>query len=244
MAIESSPRNDPAVAVDTRSAAAGLAEGSIEPVGRFRYDVLSETWWWSAGVYQIHGLDVGAVVPTADLILSYQHPDDRAGAERTLRHVISDGQAFCGRHRIIDTAGRTRTVVVVGEGVHNPESGEVMQVRGYFIDVTEPLMAELRKVSHDAVQQSAQSRGVIEQAKGALMATYSIDEHEAFALLRFHSQNNNVKLRDLATYFVEKLTAPDLSRMLPRLKIGHVLATLPDERPTPIGGRADRRPSP
>ena len=38
----------------------------------------------------------------------------------------------------------------------------------------------------------------IEQAKGALMVTYGITADAAFALLRFHSQNRNVKVRAIA----------------------------------------------
>src|SRR5664279_791156 len=38
----------------------------------------------------------------------------------------------------------------------------------------------------------------IEQAKGALMAIYGLTDQAAFDLLRWHSQQNNIKLRDLA----------------------------------------------
>jgi PAS domain S-box-containing protein len=38
----------------------------------------------------------------------------------------------------------------------------------------------------------------LEQAKGALMATYGITADAAFALLQFHSQNRNVKVRAIA----------------------------------------------
>ena len=38
----------------------------------------------------------------------------------------------------------------------------------------------------------------VEQAKGALMATYGLTADAAFALLQFHSQNRNVKVRAIA----------------------------------------------
>lgn len=38
----------------------------------------------------------------------------------------------------------------------------------------------------------------IEQAKGALMVTYGISADAAFSMLRFHSQNRNVKVRTIA----------------------------------------------
>jgi len=40
------------------------------------------------------------------------------------------------------------------------------------------------------------------------MITYGIDEDEAFALLRWHSQHNNIKLRDVAFDQSEPLTRP------------------------------------
>jgi response regulator NasT len=41
-------------------------------------------------------------------------------------------------------------------------------------------------------------RAMIERAKGILMAIHGIDEHEAFEMLRSHSQQNGRKLVDLA----------------------------------------------
>lgn len=43
---------------------------------------------------------------------------------------------------------------------------------------------------------------VIEQAKGALMMTYGLTADAAFAVLRSHSQNRNIKIRDLAAELI------------------------------------------
>ena len=48
-----------------------------------------------------------------------------------------------------------------------------------------------------------ESRAVIEQAKGVLMARDRCTPDEAFAVLRRISQHGNVKLRDLAQTVVE-----------------------------------------
>jgi AmiR/NasT family two-component response regulator len=50
------------------------------------------------------------------------------------------------------------------------------------------------------------SRSVIEQAKGVLMATRTLDADAAFDLLRRASQHENRKLRDLAAEVVEAAT--------------------------------------
>jgi AmiR/NasT family two-component response regulator len=48
-----------------------------------------------------------------------------------------------------------------------------------------------------------ESRAVIEQAKGVLMAQRGIDSQQAFEMLRDASQRYNRKLRDIATGIVE-----------------------------------------
>lgn len=65
---------------------------------------------------------------------------------------------------------------------------------------------------HRARQRAAEletamsSRAVIEQAKGILMAVHGISADDAMKRLITESQNSNVKLRDVATRFVESLT--------------------------------------
>ena len=49
-----------------------------------------------------------------------------------------------------------------------------------------------------AVAEIIEHRAVIEQAKGVLMAVYSIDAQAAFDLLRWGSQHTNTKLRVVA----------------------------------------------
>jgi hypothetical protein len=51
-----------------------------------------------------------------------------------------------------------------------------------------------------------QSRGAIEQAKGALMGLVRCDAEHAWAILRRASQEFNVKLRELAVALVEHIS--------------------------------------
>ena len=55
------------------------------------------------------------------------------------------------------------------------------------------------------MEQAMASRAVIEQAKGVLMARHSIDEMVAFELLRRQSQEQNLKLRVLASQLVSEV---------------------------------------
>ena len=52
------------------------------------------------------------------------------------------------------------------------------------------------------LEQAMGSRAVIEQAKGVLMGVRGVTEHEAFEMIRRHSQNRNIKVRDLAQRIV------------------------------------------
>jgi hypothetical protein len=51
-------------------------------------------------------------------------------------------------------------------------------------------------------RQAVASRAIIEQAKGALMLAYSLDAEAAFAPLCWQSQQENIKLRDVAQRLV------------------------------------------
>ena len=58
--------------------------------------------------------------------------------------------------------------------------------------------------------QAMQSRAVIEQAKGILMArSPHLEADEAFDLLRKASQRENVKLRDIAQRIVDRRQSQD-----------------------------------
>ncbi|MEU0494584.1 ANTAR domain-containing protein [Mycobacterium sp. NPDC006124] len=78
----------------------------------------------------------------------------------------------------------------------------------------------------DAVRDIAEQRAFIEQAKGMLMFIYGLDEHAAFDLLRWQSQQHNVKLRALAEQVVKDIAELGKRNPLPnRLEHDRVLLT-------------------
>jgi len=208
-----------------QAAVTGLPSSNTEPVGRFSYDVPTGTWWWSTSVYAVHGFTPGEIVPTTALICAHQHPDDRARAVQMITTAVTAGRPFGSRHRILDAQRRVHTVVTVGEGIRN-EHGQIIEVRGYLIDVTDALHRDLAAATRMAVELSAASRASIDQAKGALMITYGLDEDEAFAMLRWHSQHSNIKLRDIAAAITDRTTDPDLAGLTAAGKITEILAGL------------------
>lgn len=69
------------------------------------------------------------------------------------------------------------------------------------------------------------SRAPIEQAKGILMARYTLGDEAAFAVLRRWSMAANVKVRDLAVALVE-LTAEDARQVASHEALAFVRAEL------------------
>ena len=79
--------------------------------------------------------------------------------------------------------------------MHN-HAGEIIGTQGFYIDVTPPGPAQREAISA-AVAEFADNRALVEQVKGVLMFVYKIDADAAFDLLKWRSQETNVKLRTL-----------------------------------------------
>jgi fructose-specific component phosphotransferase system IIB-like protein len=194
-----------------------LAGGEPQRVGWFRFYFADERWEWSPQVERMHGYEPGTVHPTTDLVLSHKHPDDYGQVAATLDEIRRTAGAFSTRHRIVDTMGDVHHVVVVGDQIFD-DAGEVIGTHGFYVDVT-PLMDETHHRVQDrvteAVAEIAESRGSIEQAKGMLMLVYRISADSAFELLKWRSQETNVKLRVLAEQLIADFLALEYNDTLP-----------------------------
>ena len=211
-------------------AVTAMSGGVREPVGWFRYQVASDTWTWSPDLFQIHGFAPDEIVPTTAVFAAHKHPDDRSHTDEVMAAVLATGQPYCCRHRIIDARQRVRTVVTIGQGTLD-EHGSVTVVHGYFVDITDAQRAATEADIELAVAASAATRADIEQAKGALMVVHGITAVDAFAVLQWHSQHANIKLRALARMITDGISAPTAGET-PNQKIsrllGGVVAGYPD----------------
>lgn len=178
-----------------------LLGGPPQRVGRFDYHYASDTWTWSDAVARMHGYNPGEVEPSTELFLSHKHPDDLAQVKGLLRQSEAP---FSSRHRIRTTTGDIRHVVVVGDAVTD-EDGRIIATRGFYVDITDDENADLQHSLTDKLETIIPHRAIIEQAKGMLMALYVIDEDAAFAILRWRSQQINVKLSAVAASLVADL---------------------------------------
>lgn len=183
-----------------------LAGGSPQRVGWFRFYFDDQRWEWSEPVQRMHGYEPGSVTPTTDLVLAHKHPDDRGQVAATIDDILHNRNAFSTRHRIIDTRGDVHNVIVVGDRLYD-DDGAVIGTHGFYIDV-----APLPEQAHEdlvtaKLAEITENRAGIEQAKGMLMVIYGIGEQSAFNLLKWLSQEANVKLRALSEQIAEDFRA-------------------------------------
>lgn len=200
-----------------------LSGGHAQPAGWFRFYFTDQRWEWSEQVQRMHGYEPGSVVPTTDVVLSHKHPADRGHVAATIDQIVNNREAFSTRHRIVDTGGNVRHVVVVGDRLHDDE-GDVIGTHGFYIDVSAPD----GQLQEDAVSaklaEISENRAGIEQAKGMLMLIYGLSDSAAFELLRWLSQEANVKLRPLAEQIARDFRGAGLS-LNTRADFDHLLLT-------------------
>ncbi|MEV0247332.1 PAS and ANTAR domain-containing protein [Nocardia sp. NPDC050712] len=197
-----------------------IGTGTQQPIGSFRFWFADQRWEWSDEVAAMHGYAPGEVEPTTTLLLAHKHPEDRDRVAGAITTMIENGEPFSSRHRIIDTAGYEHEVIAVADLIADDE-GSVVGTLGYYIEIT-----DIVDEADEALAESYEGRETIEQAKGALMLVYGLTPDQAFRLLRWRSQESNVKLRALATQLVAELRP--LSNEMPnfRTRFDHRLLTL------------------
>ena len=176
------------------------------PVGYYTYLVAHDRWCWSDVVYEMHGYAPHSVNVTTEQMLQHEHPDYMARALEVLEKAVGDGLPFSCYHRIIDATNQVRSVLSVGQGVKGP-GGNVEQVTGFFVDLTEVRRAEIQAEVESALVQIAQTRSVIDRAKGMIMVATGCDAEDAFGILRKYSSHKNVKLNDLAGRLVDAVVS-------------------------------------
>jgi hypothetical protein len=104
--------------------------------------------------------------------------------------------------------------------------GQVVATRGFYVDITEAFDDDVQQAVGDDLHAIVAQREVIEQAKGMLMAIYNVDADAAFSILRWRSQELNIKLHDVAGSLVKEIPALLQVNAGARRPIDHYLMTL------------------
>ncbi len=146
-------------------------------------------------------------------------PTERVLWADRARRCLAAGTPGVLRHRLRAADGRelsvTSTFVPAGSG----------RLSVVVTDLTEEVDRIARAQTREAVQRATQTREVIDQAKGVIMAVLDVDAEQAFDLLRWHSSRANVKLRDICGAVVDAMsgTAPATA---PRQRLAGVFSSL------------------
>lgn len=215
------------LALRSASAVESVIAGTPQSVGSFRFWFEDQRWEWSDGAAAIYGYTDGSTRPSTELLLAHKHPDDRALVAESIATAVRTGEPFCGRHRVIDTAGRTHHVIVVADRMLDDRE-LVVGTAGYFIDVSGTLEENRQEILDDTLPELVESRAVIEQAKGVLMVVYGINAEQAFRVLQWRSQETNIKLRTLARQLVGEVPAMGGGPTGQRARFDHLLLTMHD----------------
>ena len=158
--------------------------------GRFTFPSVPGRWSWSDGMFTLHGMEPGEVVPTGELFLRHVHPEDRTSVERVLE--AGRTQASGCEYRLVDLAGKVRTVVLT---VSVDQDGTST---GHLLDVTTTRNKAVAEIVNTQLALALDSRAVIDQAKGVVMSTFGVDSDTAFRCLVLISQHRNVRVRVVA----------------------------------------------
>ena len=192
--------------------------------GRFRIVNATGQVNWSEDLFRIYGFAAGEVRPTLALMQTHQHHDDRAGWAEALRDASRLPGPVTRWHRIITATRKDRNLVTTFRP--HVEQGRVVGIDGLSIDITDQIRQDRADEVTRAVVRAAETRAVIDQAKGILMATLDLDEDRSFELLRWYSSYANVKVRNIASILVERLASTQGSEIAPHLRITELLAEM------------------
>ena len=172
-------------------------------VGHFSYIAATNSWWWSDGMYALYGYDpAGDVKLSPELVKQHKHPEDAERANRAREEALRTGGVYSCYHRIIDRAGRVRSVHTVARSATS-DTGGVVRLDGFCVDLTMVRRAETEVEVQAALAGMVEHRAVIDQAKGMIMVATGCTGDEAFECLSRYSQNANIKLSAIARRIVD-----------------------------------------
>ncbi|MGW1725730.1 PAS and ANTAR domain-containing protein [Streptomyces sp. NPDC002306] len=174
--------------------------------GVFLFRVPEGVWWWSDDMYRVLGYGPDETPATGDMLVRHVHPDDRDDIRRVWDRGLGTGQPFSTYYRLLTRAEEERHCVLVADG--RVDDGSVVVLRGFVVDVTEPVQKEAQKSADADIARARASQEDVDVARGVLMALYGVHEDVALRVLRRHSQQTNVKLRALARAVVEATPTP------------------------------------
>lgn len=201
-------------------------------VGSFEYLFATAEVRWSSEVAAMHGYPPAPMTVDVQFVLSHKHDDDKARVTELYTEMVQTHLPFSSKHRIVDCAGNSHQVVVISKTLLG-DDGSNIGLDGFYVDLSEVLDHQADRAFDEAVEEAVDEavaeftshRSVIEQAKGMVMFVYGIDANAAFHLLRWQSQQHNVKLRVVAEQIAEDFTRAAQQHPVDRATYDNLLLT-------------------
>ena len=185
-----------------KAAVSALAAGHPRRIGRWIYDVVSDSWEWSDTFFAVLGFEPRQVVPSAAVLAAHLRPDDADRGFDAVESAFRTGEPFSFYSRMVDSHGTHRTALLAGHGEPGDE-GTVTQVHGYLVDLTEAARDASRSEVEEALAGVLDHRAVIEQAKGVLMLAHGVDADRLVQLVTKDSRPDEGFLRRVLQIFDE-----------------------------------------
>jgi PAS domain S-box-containing protein len=114
----------------------------LTKTGSWAYDPTpKKATYWSDEMFRIHGLEPQQGPPTSEEFLKHVHPEDRERVHDAMSNAVQEKREYEVEHRIILPNGTIKHVHALGHLVLNP-SGDVVEVVGSAVDITERKLAE------------------------------------------------------------------------------------------------------
>lgn len=203
-----------------------FAGGQRSGIGRFRATP-DGRWWWDDAASQILGYSAGEIRPSWNVLLGHTPVLERENVEASYADACRQVGAFSWSYTMQAVDGTIRSVLVVGDTEPIGDDPHRLELSGYLLDLTRFRLEAAHGVARSAVQRSAEYRAVIEQAKGALMLAYHLDEDAAFALLAWNSQQTNRKLHAVAGTLMAAIQADGLPTADLKVSLDRIMAGKP-----------------
>ncbi|MFC8731219.1 ANTAR domain-containing protein [Luteimicrobium sp. NPDC057192] len=169
-----------------------------------RYAATPESWTWPASMYDVLGIDPD-VPPGPGPLLALAAGEDRDHLERALSGAepMTESFAVRGSREPADDDGASGRLTVTGRW--QTGAGGHPTLTGFVIDTTEEESALRERAVSAELGRAVVSHAAVDHAKGMLMVLYGLDDHDAFELLRWRSQQVNVPLATLARHVAGEL---------------------------------------
>ena len=114
---------------------------SLAGIGHWYIDLVKEKIYWSDQIYVIHGVTPEEYTPELKSAIDFYHPDDRQRVITYVNQAIEQGEDFEFTLRLVQPSGQIRHVRSKAQ-CQKDDSGQVTQVFGVFLDVTEEITAK------------------------------------------------------------------------------------------------------